>query len=139
MSKQRQTNVCLCNSSLRKQCLALFSDHDLKDIRVNTNQFKEKFAKRLFGITEVNHIILHPIQLRSISVPLCLFSCSKQVHTPQLTCSLTHTQTLGKQTMPSLSPLQARLLFPIPLQHRPKHSLAVCKIQLFTLPSPVLS
>lgn len=91
MSKQRQTNVCLCNSSLRKQCLALFSDHDLKDIRVNTNQFKEKFAKRLFGITEVNHIILHPIQLRSISVPLCLFSCSKQVHTPQLTCSLTHT------------------------------------------------
>lgn len=86
-------------------------------------------AKWLYdSITGVNHTVLHHIQLQSITVPLRLFSSSKQVHPPPLACSLTHThthkhrQSLGKQIMAVLSPPRTQLLFAIP---DPNTSLAV--------------
>ncbi len=67
MSQQHQHNVCLCER-------AIISPNDcvLKDMGVNTKQRVEIFAKRLFGITEVDHIILHHIELLTITYPLCL-------------------------------------------------------------------
>lgn len=75
----------------------------LVTITQNTKQFKE----------EVNNIILHHIQLQSTAVPPDSSAVLNKFTLTQLTCSLTHTQALGKQIMASLSPWQARLSFPI--------------------------